>query len=266
MDHKLLIVLNKADQFEKIHDFARAYGSLCWNLSKVIPRKDLPRIYTMCLPTAENAGVAIPQNGLQDLHTARDEVVKEVRRAPDRRMDNLLTNLHDAVSQLLMHSRILQDLQQRWSRMYWQCKWQEFGVAGSGLSLTAALTYVGSTSNMPVEAMAGGILATTVLATGGLTWYHGVQMREWEKQACSVEELSAAFQRTHARQISDGDEYVAALWHRVRDPLRAALQQETVGQHEKVSAGDLAAMQEILDQEVPALRRLISPTHYGKHE
>ena len=52
MDHKLLIVLNKADQFRKIHDFARAYGSLCWNLSKVIPRKDLPRIYTMCLPVA----------------------------------------------------------------------------------------------------------------------------------------------------------------------------------------------------------------------
>ncbi|EEC45828.1 predicted protein, partial [Phaeodactylum tricornutum CCAP 1055/1] len=45
MDHKLLIVLNKADQFQKIHDFARAYGSLCWNLSKVIPRKDLPRIF-----------------------------------------------------------------------------------------------------------------------------------------------------------------------------------------------------------------------------
>lgn len=45
MDHKLLIVLNKADQFEKIHDFARAYGSLCWNLSKVIPRKDLPYVY-----------------------------------------------------------------------------------------------------------------------------------------------------------------------------------------------------------------------------
>jgi predicted GTPase len=35
MDHKLHIVLNKADQFRKIHDFARAYGSLCWNLSKV---------------------------------------------------------------------------------------------------------------------------------------------------------------------------------------------------------------------------------------
>lgn len=37
MDHKLHIILNKADQFRKIHDFARAYGSVCWNLSKVVP-------------------------------------------------------------------------------------------------------------------------------------------------------------------------------------------------------------------------------------
>lgn len=49
-DYKMHIILNKADQFRRIHDFARAYGSLCWNLSKVIPRKDLPRIHTMCLP------------------------------------------------------------------------------------------------------------------------------------------------------------------------------------------------------------------------
>ena len=61
MEHKLHIVMNKVDQFVHIHDFARAYGSLCWNLSKVIPRKDLPRIYTMFLPaearTARTADV-----------------------------------------------------------------------------------------------------------------------------------------------------------------------------------------------------------------
>ena len=50
LDYKLHIILNKADQFSRMHDFARAYGSLCWNLSKVIPRKDLPQIHTMCLP------------------------------------------------------------------------------------------------------------------------------------------------------------------------------------------------------------------------
>ena len=29
---------SQVDQFEHIHDFARAYGSLCWNLAKVTPR------------------------------------------------------------------------------------------------------------------------------------------------------------------------------------------------------------------------------------
>ncbi|KAJ1427051.1 hypothetical protein B484DRAFT_397310 [Ochromonadaceae sp. CCMP2298] len=58
LDHKMFIILNKADQFHKIHDFARAYGSLCWNLSKVIPRKDLPRIHTMCLPAKAVAAPA----------------------------------------------------------------------------------------------------------------------------------------------------------------------------------------------------------------
>lgn len=57
LDHKMFIILNKADQFLKIHDFARAYGSLCWNISKVIPRKDLPPIHTMCIPLAENGEV-----------------------------------------------------------------------------------------------------------------------------------------------------------------------------------------------------------------
>ena len=105
MDHKLHIILNKADQFHKMSDFARAYGSLCWNLSKVIQRKDLPRIYTMCLPpsarargsTTANAfedddGVSYSSNngkgdwasldrdgqGLVDLETTREDVVKEV--------------------------------------------------------------------------------------------------------------------------------------------------------------------------------------------
>lgn len=65
MDHKLHIILNKADQFKRIHDFARAYGSLCWNLSKVLfgllessfllgyPKKgfatDLHNVSTNCL-------------------------------------------------------------------------------------------------------------------------------------------------------------------------------------------------------------------------
>ena len=41
MEHKLNICFNKCDQFCKMHDFARAFGALCWNLSKVTSSQTL---------------------------------------------------------------------------------------------------------------------------------------------------------------------------------------------------------------------------------
>ena len=89
-EHKLHIVMNKVDQFEHIHDFARAYGSLCWNLAKVIPRKDLPPIYTMFLPPAHLSGGAPAPGGraaeptplsaaMAELEAARDDVMQQVQ-------------------------------------------------------------------------------------------------------------------------------------------------------------------------------------------
>ncbi len=50
MDHKLLILMNKVDTFKNIGDFVRTYGTLCWNLAKVIPYKDMPQIHTTFVP------------------------------------------------------------------------------------------------------------------------------------------------------------------------------------------------------------------------
>src|SRR5690606_29406139 len=50
LDHKLLVVMNKMDNFRSMRDFARCYGTLCWNLGKVIRKKDIPQIYTTFVP------------------------------------------------------------------------------------------------------------------------------------------------------------------------------------------------------------------------
>jgi hypothetical protein len=254
MDHKLLIVLNKADQFQRIADFARAYGSLCWNLSKVIPRKDLPRIFTMCLPVSDSRTDA-PPPGLQDLHTARDEVVAEVRRAPERRMDNLVTKLYDSASQLLLHGEIVQDLSRRLNKLWWQCRTQEVGVAAATGGLTTAAAY----SEFVPAAWVGAMTATSIVVTAGLTWYHSLQLNEWQSQAMTTEELSAAFQRVKAREIAEGDEYTAAVWQRVRGPLQQALQQQELLKT-SVSDGELQRLRDIMNTEIPALRREISPS------
>lgn len=47
---KVLIILNKVDPFQSFQDFIRSYGTLCWNLSRTVPMKDLPKIHTICPP------------------------------------------------------------------------------------------------------------------------------------------------------------------------------------------------------------------------
>jgi len=277
MDHKLLIVLNKADQFKKIHDFARAYGSLCWNLSKVIPRKDLPRIFTMCLPVKKNetnnddaatnnnlngdgatTTEALDQRALADLHQTRDDVLAEVMKAPKRRIDNVITHLHDSVHLLLMHATVAEDVRSRYSKRLWENRVQE----ASSLVLGSSMAALGMYLNVPPQ-FTGGVVAASVLGVGGMRWFNSSKLKDAEEQLTSVEELSASFQRTHPQEVSDADEYYASVWARVRDPLRLSLWRVGLGDFPAVTKGEVRELQRILDEEIPRLRRLASPSHHG---
>ncbi|KAL3762277.1 hypothetical protein ACHAWU_000924 [Discostella pseudostelligera] len=266
MDHKLLIVLNKADQFRKIHDFARAYGSLCWNLSKVIPRKDLPRIFTMCLPVAStkeggednsssigvdgNAADALDRRALADLHQTRDDVLAEVMKAPKRRVDNVITNLHDSVHLLLMHAVVAEDVRSRYSKRLWENRIQE----ASSLLLGATLAGMGLYFNIPPQ-FTGGVVAATVLGVGGIRLYNSSKLKDVEEQLLSSEELGASFQRTHPQEVSEADEFYASVWQRIRDPLRLSLWRTGLADYPAVTKKELKELQRILDVDIPRLRR-----------
>ena len=107
LDYKLCIILNKVDQFTKVHDFGRSYGSLTWNLAKIIQRKDMPLIYTMCVPhgdsNSEEKDCAIP---LDDLRSTREEVFQKLNELPIKRMDNMISRLLDITNQLEMHCNV----------------------------------------------------------------------------------------------------------------------------------------------------------------
>ena len=251
MDHKLLIVLNKADQFKKIHDFARAYGSLCWNLSKVIPRKDLPRIFTMCLPMGDASAPA-------DLHQTRMDVVAEVMKAPKRRIDNMITHLHDSVQLLWMHATLLEDVRQRYRKRKWECRVQE----ASGVLGAAGLVSLSVYLNLPTG-LTGGAVAAAVVGVGGLTWYNASKMKEVEVTLTSAEDLSACFQRCYSREVSDADEFTASVWQRIQEPLRLCLHQHGLSNLPSATSGEVASLVKIVEKDIPELRRLASPTHFG---
>eukprot|EP00934_Nitzschia_sp_Nitz4_P001185 Nitzschia sp. Nitz4//scaffold40_size135432//5590//7146//NITZ4_003226-RA/size135432-processed-gene-0.1-mRNA-1//1//CDS//3329551165//1185//frame0 len=253
MDHKLLIVLNKADQFHKIHDFARAYGSLCWNLSKVIPRKDLPPIFTMSLPNDQQGEKTSLSASLSDLEHTRDDVVEQVMKAPQRRIDNVITNLYDSTSMLMLYSKIWNDVVTRYSREWRSCRLQETGWCTAGAVAVGGMHYFGLDA-----VMQGGVVGATVLGVGGLFWYHQSYLHKLQEELTTTESLSTSFQRTHARQIQDADEFAASLWQRVRGSLQTALHNafENSNSLPTVSQKELQSLQNILDVEIPRLRRM----------
>lgn len=138
---------------------------------------------------------------------------------------------------------------------------QEGGCLVAGMGLTALGIY----TSLPMQ-FTGGVVASTVLGVGGLSWFNRTKMVAVERQLVSAEELSASFQRTHAREVSEADEFTASLWQRIRDPLRMSLQSLGLANTPAVSQADLNQLHEILDKDIPALRRVASPTHFGSKQ
>ncbi len=268
LDHKLHIILNKADQFKKIHDFARAYGALCWNLSKVIQRKDLPRIYTMCLPQSFRAGPGSADGndeddslgrGLVDLEATREEVVEEVLNAPKRRVDNEISRLADAVSILQMHVAVIDELSKTYKTATFKSKvtLAALMTAGAGLSIGSIVL------TLPPEVIA----ASSVLGIGGPALFYWWQNRTLQEHASNLitdDAMIGAYKRLYARKLAVKDEFTASLWTRVHDHLILGLTAAEFKAMSKVQASDLKQIEQILEVDIPNLRRKAAPVFNKK--
>ncbi len=91
-EDRVLYVLNRIDECTSMTDLLRVYGTLCWNLSQITGRKDIPMIHlTYSNAAAERSGsLKDPQTAyLQYLENQREELKKAVLQAPCHRLDNL---------------------------------------------------------------------------------------------------------------------------------------------------------------------------------
>ncbi|KAG2767914.1 hypothetical protein PC129_g4173 [Phytophthora cactorum] len=156
MSSKVLLILNKVDDFQTVHDFARAYGALCWNLSKVIGRKDLPFIYTMYVPQEKQEASSVQENGQSPFNVPkmlehefdgiRGEVIREVERAPDRATDNILNLLKATALRLKMHMTLVEACKKEYLdlRTFWKRVQIAGVVAGVGFTAFYLIRTVGS--------------------------------------------------------------------------------------------------------------------------
>jgi hypothetical protein len=118
-DHKLMIVLNKVDVCESVQDAIRAYGTLAWNLARVLSYKDMPTIHAMFTPTDGNKDVGANKTwSLKEFADTRNKVVRRIVDAPKSHADNIVTELQRYTDELTMHAALISEMRRQlwWHR------------------------------------------------------------------------------------------------------------------------------------------------------
>lgn len=91
-EDRVLFVLNRIDECHSLIDLLQVYGTLCWNLSQMTGRKDIPTIHLVYSKQAAKNNRqhdALDTGYLQYLGNQRDALKKAVMNAPQYRLDNL---------------------------------------------------------------------------------------------------------------------------------------------------------------------------------
>jgi hypothetical protein len=87
-------VLNRIDECASLDDLLRVYGTLCWNLSQITGRKDIPMIrltYSRHAAADSVGGQERDTSYLRYLENQREELKRAIFQAPRHRLDHLAT-------------------------------------------------------------------------------------------------------------------------------------------------------------------------------
>ena len=273
LDHKLLIILNKVDLFDHIRDFARTYGTLCWNLSKTIPTKDTPRIYTTYIPgLATGDGDLKNTIPLGDFDASREEIIAEIKRAPARRADNLVSGLLIQAKRLAVHSSVCLEAASAYNhltnkirvwiafsllliggtswltRSWWfKNEWQVAFADQNWQDLTTPVIFVCS-------ALGLSIFVAIVLSYA---------LRKLRRSIVSEEGFDVFFKRAHKNELSlrkRADLY--SIWNAVKPGVLNIVQTHGLRSLSTSSSSRklLKKLEHAIDKEIPAMRRKIDFT------
>ncbi len=102
-EDRVLYVLNRIDECDNVPDLVRSYGTLCWNLSQMSGRKDIPRIY---LTFAAREG-DVPPQGVESWVSERDELKRAVQTAPTMRINHVFQEAERGVRELDLQAEAL---------------------------------------------------------------------------------------------------------------------------------------------------------------
>jgi len=96
-EDRIVFAMSRIDECDNLADLVRSYGTLCWNLSQMTGRKDIPRIFLTYSPA-----VARHTNGLEAWADERRHLIERIMAAPSFRISHILQDVDKRVNELKM--------------------------------------------------------------------------------------------------------------------------------------------------------------------
>ncbi len=135
-EDRVMFVLNRIDECASLPDLLRVYGTLCWNLSQMTGRKDIPTIHLTYSASAVGGQIPAGRDYLRFLQNERDAVKNSILQAPAKRLDHLASYIELHGTRLCHYLESLatyQRLRRRfWVRSLFTCFMSSLLLAGIG--------------------------------------------------------------------------------------------------------------------------------------
>lgn len=154
-EDRVVFVMNRIDECKNLIDLVRCYGVLCWNLSQMTGRKDIPRIF---LTYSREAGTG--DDAFAELAGERDELLAKIEQAPRLQVSHLLGMADHHLRRLRLIAGTLGNVAARWRRAvigYWQVALA--AIVGGAVALDVVLAVLlGQAARSSIGRLFGGNL------------------------------------------------------------------------------------------------------------
>jgi GTPase SAR1 family protein len=155
-EDRVVFVMNRVDECKSFTELARCYGVLCWNLSQMTGRKDIPRVFLTYSPAE-----ARRDHALTELSGERAALLQKINQAPDLQTNHLLGTVDLHLHKLELLARTMDNA----TRSHFQSVKRYFtgAVLASVVGALAVDTGIASLFQAPGKGLLGR------LVTGDLT-------------------------------------------------------------------------------------------------
>lgn len=112
-EHRIVFVMSRIDECDNLSDFTRSYGTLCWNMSQMTGRKDIPHIYLTYAPS-----VVAPEAVADGWPQERAELTDKIKQAAGFRINHILEDIDRQVNEVEIVADAVGAFLQRAGKMF----------------------------------------------------------------------------------------------------------------------------------------------------